>query len=121
MDDATPSLFAASTARFSAPHNNTVTSKAAARAIDATGKGASCRQRILALANAPLCRERGITQEDICELLGIQTSTCNPRVNELTWRDKYLEITGTRKISTGRMAQVYAITPAGVEAIGATK
>jgi hypothetical protein len=118
MDDATPSLFAASTERFSAPHNRTATSIAAARATDRSGRGITIRTRILRLCNAPHWREHGMTQEDICELLDIQTSTCNPRVNELVHELGHLKAIGTRKISTGRTANVYAITPAGVEAIG---
>ena len=120
MDDATPSLFAASTERFSAPHNRTATSIAAARAIDRSkdGRADTTRRRILKLCHAPLWVARGITQEEICELLDIKIQTCNPRVNELVHKLGHLKAIGTRKISTGRTANVYAITPAGVEAIG---
>lgn len=113
MDADTQTLFA--------PHNTTATSIEAARATDRSGRGITIRTRILRLCNAPHWRELGMTQEDICELLDIQTSTCNPRVNELTHKLGYLKVIGTRKISTGRTANVYAITPAGVEAIGETK
>lgn len=110
MDATTPTLFA--------PHNRTATSIAAARATDRSGRAESGRMRILRLCNAPHWRANGITQEEICELLDIQTSTCNPRVNELACKLGYLRIIGTRKISTGRTANVYAITPAGVQSLG---
>lgn len=104
--------------RFSAPHNRTATSIAAARATDRSGRAEPGRMRILRLCNAPHWREHGITQEEICELLDIKIQTCNPRVNDLVYELGHLKEIGRRKISTGRMANVYAITPAGVEAIG---
>lgn len=96
----------------------TATSIAAARVTDRSGRGENIRMKVLKLCNAPHWRERGITQEEICELLDIQTSTCNPRVNELACKLGYLRIIGVRKISTGRNAQVYQITPAGRERLG---
>jgi hypothetical protein len=110
MDVNTQSLFA--------PHNRTATSIAAARATDRSGRAEPGRMKILRLCNAPHWREHGITQEEICELLDIKIQTCNPRVNELVHELGYLKEIGTRKISTGRTANVYAITPAGVESLG---
>lgn len=104
-----------------APHNGTRTSKAAARATDREGRAETTRMRILRLCDAEYWRTNGITQEEICELLDIQTSTCNPRVNELTHKLGYLRIIGVRKISTGRNAQVYQITAAGRERLGGTR
>lgn len=110
MDADTQTLFA--------PHNRTATSIAAARATDRSGRGETGRMKILRLCNAPYWRERGITQEEICELLDIKTPTCNPRVNELVHKLGHLKEIGRRKISTGCTANVYAITPAGVESLG---
>lgn len=112
MDAKTRTLFA--------PHNSTATSIAAARAIDRSpeGRANTTRRRILRLCNAPYWVANGITQEEICELLDIKIQTCNPRVNELVHKLGHLKAIGTRKISTGRTANVYAITPAGVAAIG---
>jgi predicted ArsR family transcriptional regulator len=77
----------------------------------------SAAMSVVKVASAPRWAKSGLTQGDLSELLDISDQTCNRHIAEMV-RVGYLKAIGTRKISTGRTANVYAITPAGVESLG---
>lgn len=102
--------------RWTAPHNGTATSKAAARAIVKTGGATTGRYMVLKMLAAPRWRD-GATREDVEDTTGLITQSACPRIKDLV-NDGLVKVIGERKLRSGRNGDVYAITPAGVAAMG---
>lgn len=116
MDVQSHSLFTAAPARFSAPHNGTSTSKAAARAIVKTGGAQTGRYLVLRMLAAPRWLN-GATREDVEDTTGLKTQTACPRINRLVSLG-HVRVIGERKLRSGRNGDVYQITTAGRERVG---
>lgn len=69
-----------------APHNGTQTSRAAAVAVEASGKATTDRAKVLECIKR--AGERGITRADIQATTGIGGDTVRPRVHELLGKQK---------------------------------
>lgn len=91
-------------------HNGTATSIAAAEAIQ--HKINATHERILALFDAPMWRDKGLTQADAHELTGISRQTLCPRFSELERAGKIRKTDRARASVGTRDCAVYEIVRA---------
>ncbi len=103
-------------ARFSVPHNQTRTSKAAAAHVEKTEANNTGERLVLKMLAAPMW-VNGATREQIEDTLGMKTQTVCPRVNKLVEKG-HARVVGEKTLRTGRKGNVYQITDAGRERVG---
>lgn len=91
---------------FSAPHNGTPTSKAAAESVSPT-TAKTVRNAIYAYIE--LRGDTGATREEIENHMGIDGNTIRPRVVELINEGRVIGTDMQRKTSNGRNAEVLVV------------
>jgi len=108
------------------PHNGTKTSRAAARDKQVAGAAVDRGRILLALADAG---SRGLTREEIGQILSMPGDTVRPRVWEMMLRPEVwarcdadapliCEHGDQRATSRGKAAAIVRLTPAGTHAAG---
>lgn len=87
-------------------HVPRVTTRAAAESM----KGVSGRQRLRVLRAIEAAGRRGMTDEEVCDELGINPSSERPRRGELLDSGLITESGKTRRTKSGRQATVWVAT-----------
>jgi hypothetical protein len=93
------------------PANSTATSRLAAESMQAAAPGQ--RRRVLqAIVDSGIA---GFTAEQVADVLNLRIQSATARIHELRGAG-HIFVSGRRATTSGRLAGVYCITPAGLHA-----